>query len=252
MAVLNTADMLDLARTLAQDDANTLYLKDADWLRLINEAYCDYAAEVDNSVVSLGAVSVSRDTPGTTYRRPLGRYLVTLTTSSYIGQPRKFLRCSSGNDTLERLEVPEILRLREMGAAGVPQTGYPKYWAIEKASTKTAGTPPNTNEYAPPKYYLYLFPDTTTKPPLTTQQFGLYGEAHPRPLDLSNYTEPNLSEAESRWVARIAAARGAALIGRSPDFIQQILSDIPKNIQLGQRISGQFLKPRIRPGEEPI
>lgn len=232
---ITLAEMRAHARLLLQDnDPGGAYgLTDSRLNELINEAYIDYMAETDQSVVDVATIDL--DGAGdyaptlTDDARTVRRWLrAKLDDPSYLVSP------GVGGVVLERLEPNELRTLRSAGATAVASSGDPRYWSLEQVGG-----------YGPESWTVSVYPDQS---PVTVT---LYGELHPAKLQL-DADVPNLPATEARWVARMAAVRGAVLLNRSPAFVAALAADLPKNIAIATNISDQYMNPRKRVDEEPI
>ncbi len=212
---LDDIRMIQHMRVLMKDaDPDNQSLDPGQALTLLNEAYFDYMAKIDKSVVSLGSVTA---TPTGVEWKPSGAL------------PRKILRAEDVAGPIERMEIHALRELAKWGAPGFSASTGPTVWAIEE---KSGGDP---------SWTVYAQPAATVT---------LYGTRNPEPLTGLG-AKPAVTEPEAYWIAHLAAIRGATLLMKPQEIVDGLLRDLPDSLEAALGISYQYLKPRATPRKEP-
>lgn len=214
-----TADiMLAEMRYHMQDtDTTDQGLTDAQCYYEMNGAYHDFlAAFPDLLVAQVGSVTLTT-----------GNYSYTLTATSDFRDLTTAIRSSGA--AIERCNIEEAL-----GLVNTMNTqSNVRSWAARRS---------NTN---PLQWTIYVLP---TPQAATPGSLTFYG--HVQPADLTSGLTPLIGTAESRWVSRLAAIRGAAKLGRSQDYIDTLWRDLPQHIQDEFRVVEGAKRPYSTPSEQ--
>ena len=138
---------------------------------------------------------------------------------------------------MERFEVHRILAMLANDSTAGTAT---RYAVLHKNESLTMTTKPNT-------FTVLVWP-----PPSGAQT--MYISYHFYPVDLSASTDlpRGLGDAESRWIARIAAAKGAWLNGKDQAFVSNILQGVDQDVLSRLNVKAGLLGPRARPEETVI
>lgn len=231
MAIRTLAGMTSDARLYAQDD-NTAgnALTDAQWATLINRWVQSFASAYPEHFV------IRADTKSVTFTSGIGSWTPTAVTDYNV---RRVLGMRvSGSAPLERYEPHRIYELQSFDAV----TGTPtKYALIPDNSSTGMTTKPNT-------FTMLLHKIPADGAQTILADFEFY------PIDLSGSTDlpRGFGDAESRWITLLAAGTGAWLNGKDKEFVDEIVSGVPEEVQTRMNVREGIFAPRQRPAETPI
>lgn len=219
MAVLIADNMLALMRYEMQDtDSVDGGLLDAQCYMELNNAYHDFlAAYPDLLVANAGTLNMA-----------IGNYSYTFTAN---GDFRDLTAATKNNGlALERCNIEEALGILNT----MTTSSNIRSWAARRSNTDHT------------KWTILVLP--TPVGAAGSDILTFYG--HLEPVDLAAGVTPMVGSAESRWIAKIAAARGAAKMGRTQEFIDAIWRDIPQNIQNEMRVVEGAKRPYVTQNEQ--
>lgn len=208
------------ARLLAVDtDTTDPALTDAEWNRMINSAYLDYARQYPEQMTTT--------LPIATVTFVTGQYLYTQTTGAGIIE---FTGAVTYNlvaevNSVDRADFNELYRLAqsEQNESGT----YPRSWAVRRIN--------NTQH----QFVVYPSPSSL----VNGKQLYCFGYIEPTQLSSDSSTFSGVSDSEVKWISRLAAIRGAAVIGRDQQFIDRLWSDLPQRMQASMRKVESFKRP---------
>ncbi|HJW74957.1 MAG TPA: hypothetical protein VJ787_04715 [Thermoleophilia bacterium] len=231
MAILTLAQMETHARLLAQDSsASNPGLTQAQYFSLINEAAQYWTSEVSPRVKILSATA-----SGATFATVNVKDL----TDNGIADVLYALQATAaGNVTgtsVERVRISRMLELQEDATSSATIT----QWAMTRTAVGVA-TGGNQGRIT-----IYIYPKATGT---------LYLALAVRPwhTDMAGTDVPDVSDEESRIIARMAATEAARLLGRDEAFINRIAALLPDKASVVERKNRNALFPQESPREELV
>lgn len=200
MALATLENLISEARLYSMDtDTTDPALTDAQWTMLVNKAYQDFMALFPDLLVdTVGSVTLVNGTYKYTLNNLTGKRFRDLTIAE---------NTTNGDVPIERASFEELLSL-----VGQQTNIIPRSWAATRSSSDMTS------------WTIYFVPTPTSTPVITFR-------GHVQPQDLTSGQSPICGDAECHWIAGVAAARGARLIGRPYDFVQNIIADLPQFLQ---------------------
>ena len=226
MAVLTYDEQESFGRLLALDTDTTSGggLTTDEWQLLINDWYLRYKAEYDHSV--------STDTVNYAY----GSYTSTVTlTSAY--RSIVSVKLSGTGSVLQRRDAAELYQQ----IYNNHELGTPVYYGF--FSTAGVGTGR--------KYFtLMLHPTPSQALYPSGANIDIYYESYP--VTVGPGDTMDVGDGPSRWIARMAAADAARILGRDPSVVAQILAPIPGDVKAKMGFEVSLTGPRMRRSEEQL
>jgi len=216
-------------RLLAVDtDSFEPALTDAEWNLLINGAYLDYARTFPEQF------SVSATSPLATITLSTGVMIYLLTTASGVIEwtgATNHSDASTPVSPLDRSDFSELYRLATV--EGNASSTYPSRWAVRRITDT--------------QHQFVVYPSPAS---LVNGKFVyVWGYKEPAQLGSDSSTFPYIADSEVLWISRLAAIRGAGVIGRDQQFIDQLWSDLPQKMQLTMRKVESFKRPYPKQAE---
>lgn len=218
-----------LARLYAVDtDTTDPALSNSEWNSLINTAYLDYARMYPEQF------STSATSPMAAVTLTQGEYVYDVTTAAGVIEFTGAVNMSSATDAvgpLDRSDFTELywLSFKEGAASGT----YPSRWGVRRINDTLH------------QFVVYPAPGA----PATNKQVYVFGYKEPAQLSSDSSTFAGIADSEVKWIARLAAIRGAGVIGRSQEFVDRLWSDLPEKMRLSWRKHESFKRPYSKPSE---
>lgn len=204
MSNITLATMRSYVELRAQDVDQTISA--ADKLTIINKWYHLWTDEVDPRVVSESGTTFSGQVnTGANSFDPAGTYYAEVIRVTYNGVNSS---TTTGTTEMERIELTNMLRLISVDAQ---TTGTPSMWALERIQSASG----------PGLIRIYIRPGPTTN--------HVYFGAHVKKwvTALSGDTDkPDVADPDAYRIALLAASEVAWLLGKPPDFVQGIISEV--------------------------
>lgn len=254
MAHLTNDGIVSLARLLAGDvDAagDGVGLNGTEWFSLVNEAYQDYSAAYPEAFTVYADETNPADLSSGS-----GSYDWTPITATTVNVRRVVNVQLSKNGALfrnlERIDYDRMIYKQVNDGSTITSataSDLPLQFAARSKNIEL-GTPTTTVAKSQNTYNIRFFKIPSGGNFATCilrVSFEFY------PPDLSGTSHPlGLGDQESRWVARLAACRGAVLLGRPPDFVQGLRAELPMGLQGAERAAIGRLVPRIEKDESVL
>lgn len=231
MAIRDRDGMIADCRLHAQDD-NTAgnALLDAQWQTLLNEvlqtfcsAFPEHFVIRDEAWAPTFSAGIADWTSATTANINVRRILGLQNTAAKL--------------PMERYEVHRILAMLANDSTAGTAT---RYAILHKNESLTMTTKPN------------IFTVLVWPPQAGAASMYVSYEFYPVDLSASTDLPRGLGDAESRWIARIAAAKGAWLNGKDQAFVSNILQGVDQDVLSRMNVKAGLLGPRTRPKETVI
>ena len=207
------------ARLYAVDtDTTDPALTDSEWNRLINGAWLDYARAFPERF------STSSSSPLLTVTMVASQYVYDLTSAGGIMELTGAWVYNSGTklNSLDRADFDELYRLSQI-ESNVSST-TPRSWGIRRITDLS--------------FQAILYPA-----PTLTYSVYIFGYKEPPQLSSDSTVFTYVTDAEVKWIARLAAIRGAGIIGREQAFIDRLWSDLPQNMRNALKSIESFKRP---------
>lgn len=218
-----------LARLYAVDtDSTDPALTDAQWNLMLDTAYLDYARTYPEQF------SKSSSSPLATVALVTGQYVYDVTVGAGVIEfTGAVLHTGSVQTTpIERADFDELRRLANTEALS-STTPYPRSWGVRRITDTTC------------QFCVYPAPGTSA----AGKSVYVFGYAEPALPTSDATTYPYTADSEVMWIARLAAIRGASIMGRNGEFIDRLWSDLPQKMQLSMRKHESFKRPNVKPAE---
>jgi hypothetical protein len=227
------AETLLSARTemrilMVDTDTTDPALANSECNTLIGGAYLDYSRQFPeqfsaSSTASLATIDLANGV--FLYDVPVGAGIIEFTNAVGVNSS------AAEQNALERADFSELYRIAKSEANTT--TGYPSRWGVRRITNTSC------------QFVVYPAPIA----PISGKLVYVWGYKEPTPPTSDSGSFTAISDAEVRWIARLAAIRGASVIGRDQGFIDRLWSDLPQKMQSSMRKVDSFKRPYANKSE---